>query len=89
MVIMNAYVSREELALLPANRMSYPEHYADAQSARRNPIARLVARVRGFVQRQQVLAELNQLSDRELADIGLNRMQLSRVFDPAFGYSRR
>lgn len=35
-------------------------------------------------QRQTVLHELAMLSDRELADIGLTRADLPRVFDPAF-----
>ena len=34
--------------------------------------------------RQAVINELSSLSDRELADIGLNRYDISRVFDPEF-----
>jgi uncharacterized protein YjiS (DUF1127 family) len=34
--------------------------------------------------RQTVLQEMTMLSDRELADIGLSRTDLPRVFDPAF-----
>jgi len=36
-----------------------------------------------------VLDELSGLSDHELADIGLARNDLSRVFDPAFAHARR
>jgi len=36
-----------------------------------------------------VLDELSALSDHELADIGLSRTGISRVFDPAFAYNRR
>jgi uncharacterized protein YjiS (DUF1127 family) len=31
-----------------------------------------------------VLQEMSMLTDRELADIGLSRADLPRVFDPAF-----
>jgi len=34
--------------------------------------------------RQAVLQEMAMLSERELADIGLSRADLPRVFDPAF-----
>ncbi len=84
---MNAFVSKEELALLPANRISYPEHYAEAQSRRSKPS--LFARIRTWMERRSVLAELGSLSERELADIGLNRADLGRVFDPAFTTRRR
>ncbi|WP_158744382.1 DUF1127 domain-containing protein [Acidisphaera sp. L21] len=83
---MNAFVSKEELALLPANRISFPEHYADAQSQNRKP--GIVARIRAWLDRQTVLAELSTLSERELADIGLSRAELPRVFDPVFARRR-
>jgi len=35
-----------------------------------------------------VLDELGMLSDHELADIGLSRVDLPRVFDPAFAADR-
>jgi uncharacterized protein YjiS (DUF1127 family) len=38
--------------------------------------------------RRAVLEELGRLSDHELADIGLTRADLPRVFDPAFVHSR-
>jgi uncharacterized protein YjiS (DUF1127 family) len=53
--------------------------------------AKLVAAVRWFAElprRQAVLEELSALSDRELADIGLARSDLPRVFDPAFAGAR-
>jgi uncharacterized protein YjiS (DUF1127 family) len=34
--------------------------------------------------RQAVMQEMAMLSDRELADIGLSRVDLPRVFDPTF-----
>jgi uncharacterized protein YjiS (DUF1127 family) len=77
---MNAYTSSEELANLPANRISYPEHYADARSLKPSLYGRIVE----WFHRQAAMNELSQLSDRELADIGLGRSDLPNVFDPAF-----
>ncbi len=84
---MNAYVSKEELTLLPANRISYPEHYADAHEQRHGGVS-LVGRVRAWLSRRQAMAELSGLSDRELNDIGLNRAELGAVFKPGFMRSR-
>ena len=84
---MNAFVSKEELALLPASRINYPEHYADAQRQRSQ--GGVFARLRSWMERQAVAAELNALSERELADIGLNRADLGRVFEPAFATRTR
>jgi uncharacterized protein YjiS (DUF1127 family) len=38
--------------------------------------------------RQETLREMEMLSDHELADIGLTRADLPRVFDPAFAADR-
>ncbi len=86
---MNAYVSNQELALLPADRISHPDHYADARSARRSVIGGLFSRIAAFIHRQKVLAELKELTDRELTDIGLTRSELPLVFQPAFAARRR
>ncbi len=43
-----------------------------------------IAWVAGLPRRRAVLDELGALSDHELADIGLVRGELRRVFDPAF-----
>ncbi len=84
---MNAYTSKEELTLLPANRISYPEHYADAYDQRHSGVG-LVGRVRAWLSRRQAMAELSGLTDRELADIGLSRAELGSVFKPGFSRSR-
>ena len=42
----------------------------------------------GLPRRQAVLEDLGRLSERELADIGLSRSDLPRIFDPAFVTSR-
>ena len=48
-----------------------------------------VAHLASLPQRRAVLDELSLLTDRELADIGLNRNELGRVFDPRFVQSRK
>ena len=41
-----------------------------------------------FRERRAVISELSRMSDRDLADIGLDRAQIHRVFDPAFVRAR-
>ncbi len=90
---MNAHVSKEQIALLMPNSLS---HYADEprfdDASREGGIfARIAAGLSWIInlpRRQAVLAELAQLSDHELTDIGLNRNELSRVFDPSFARLR-
>jgi uncharacterized protein YjiS (DUF1127 family) len=41
-----------------------------------------------YPKRRRVLGHLNQLTDRELADIGLTRGELTRVFDEDFAAAR-
>ncbi len=90
---MNVRVAKEEIAILMPNTLS---HYAD------EPRLHDVSNEGGFVsmlsnavrwladlpRRRAVLAELNELSEHELADIGLNRSELNRVFDPEFAAQR-
>ncbi len=83
---MNAYVSKEELALLPAAQINFPQHYSDAQARKSGVIASIFGWISAFVERQRVLAELNALSDRELSDIGLARAELPRVFSRSLSY---
>ncbi len=85
---MNAYVNQEQLTLRSSNRISHPEHYADAAS---NRVAGLgvFGRIAAYFERQRVLTELGGLSDRELADIGLTRPELPMVFQPNFASRRR
>ena len=49
-----------------------------------NGVALLVGKVRTWAEKQATLAEMAAMSDRELADIGLSRCDLSRVFDADF-----
>ena len=85
---MNAYTSKEELTLLPANRVSYPEHYNEARS-QSSVGGGIVSRIVGYFARQRTLSELNSLSDRELIDIGLTRSELPMIFEPSFARNGR
>jgi len=51
-------------------------------------IARGLRAVTEWYRRQAVLHEMAMMTDRELADIGLSRGDLPRVFDPAFAADR-
>ena len=82
---MNAFSTKNELGLLPTSRLSHAQHYA-ADRARRPT---LVSRVAEYFKRQATMSELRQLTDRELADIGLQRSELHRVFEPGFAAIRR
>jgi uncharacterized protein YjiS (DUF1127 family) len=48
----------------------------------------VVAAFAEWRRRQAVLQEMSMMSDRELADIGLSRADLPRVFDPTFAAQR-
>lgn len=52
-------------------------HYADAVSE--SPVAGLVARFNAWNARRVTRNELNQLSDRELADIGITRYDIRDI----------
>lgn len=91
---MNAPLSKEQMSLLMSDSLTYRNPAVEAAP---HPVATgLFARLRAAVahlaslpQRRAVLDELSLLTDRELADIGLNRNELGRVFDPRFVQSRR
>jgi uncharacterized protein YjiS (DUF1127 family) len=95
---MNARVAKEELAILLPNTMSHYFHndhdYApqpESEIERPGLFARIGAMLSWIAElpkRRAVLDELGMLSDHELADIGLSRVDLPRVFDPAFAADR-
>jgi len=63
-----------------------PQQASD-NSEKRGLFARVAAALRWVAEtprRSAVIDELSTLSDHELADIGLNRSDLGRVFDPEF-----
>jgi uncharacterized protein YjiS (DUF1127 family) len=47
-------------------------------------LASLTQGVRNWADQQTTLSEMGTMSDRELADIGLSRADVPRVFDPNF-----
>ncbi len=98
---MNAPLAKEQIALLMSDSLTYRTKMVegtDGTYAAPAPtvfermgagIVAFVERLRTLPQRQTVLNELAGLTDRELADIGLARGELGRVFDPAFARARR
>ena len=92
---MNAPLTKEHIALLMSDSLTYRTPGVE-EVAPRPAAAGLLGRLRAAAaylvslpQRRAVLDELSILTDRELADIGLNRGELGRVFDPRFAESRR
>ncbi len=92
---MNAPLTKEHIALLMSDSLTYRTPSVEAAAPRPAPVG-LFGRLRAAAahlaslpRRRAVLDELSTLTDRELADIGLNRNELGRVFDPRFADSRR
>jgi len=87
---MNARVAKEEIALLiPTTLASYAgRDFAAAEPPAPNALLRAISWLLDLPRRRAVIAELSALSDHELADIGLSRHDLPRVFDPAFAAQR-
>ncbi len=91
---MNAPISKQHLSLLMSDSLTYrkPDVETAPSPAATGLFARLCAawaHLASLPQRRAVLDELSLLTDRELADIGLNRNELSRVFDPRFAQGRQ
>ena len=91
---MTASVNKTELAFKLPEMLSYHSTWDDADYAPVQP-----SRDRGFVrravsglghwvathmERRRVMRELAELSDRDLADMGMTRYDIPRVFEPGF-----
>jgi uncharacterized protein YjiS (DUF1127 family) len=93
---MNARVTPDELAFQLPTTMSHYFRDEEADMPQAKPARPgLFSRLRSLLtwiaetpKRQAVIDELRLLSDHELADIGLNRFELGRVFDPRFAAAR-
>jgi uncharacterized protein YjiS (DUF1127 family) len=93
---MNAYIAKEEIALLMPNTLSHYfkddlEHAPQPATTRPGLLARVGAVLKWIAElprRRAVLDELSSLTDHELADIGLTRSELSMVFEPSFAARR-
>jgi uncharacterized protein YjiS (DUF1127 family) len=95
---MNASINKNEFSFNLPEMLSYHSTWDDADyepalpHRRRSLLARLAgAPVRwasAYAERQRVMNELAQMSDRDLADLGISRYDIPRVFDPAFAAER-
>ncbi len=97
---MNIRAAKDETSFLFPTNISYAGSVASDSVAapQRDDAGALTRLLRGAVRglawiaelprRHAVLSELELMSDRELADIGLARGELSKVFEPAYVASR-
>ena len=89
---MNAPLAKEQIALLMSDSLTYRMPVvAGTDGTVAEPRPTFLSRVADFMSnlaalpgRRAVIDELSTLSDRELADIGLSRAEVGRVFDPRF-----
>jgi uncharacterized protein YjiS (DUF1127 family) len=90
---MNAYAGPDEIAIQRSDSLSHyfkddPDDYMpQAEEERPHFFARIGAFLHWLKElphRRTVMDELASLSDHELADIGLTRAELPRVFDEDF-----
>lgn len=85
--MMTTPLNNSQLKLMMAETMSYRTPVID-RPARFSPIRTLFAGLTAMIHRRAVTNELAALTDRELTDIGLNRADVGRVFDPRFERNR-
>jgi uncharacterized protein YjiS (DUF1127 family) len=93
---MNAYSSRDEIAIQRSDSLSHyfqddPDYMPQPEPASPHFFARLGKFLHWLAEmpkRQAVMDELASLSEHELADIGLTRADLPRVFDEDFAAER-
>ena len=87
-------IAKDEMALLMPNSLGHYFQDDPVQPDVESPtlfarVANVFHWLADLPKRQAVLAELNSLSDHELADIGLSRGELPMVFDADFAARRQ
>lgn len=93
---MNAPLAKEQIALLMSDSLTYrmpavegtDGTVAEPRLTFLDRVRAVLAGIAALPRRRAVIDELNMLTDRELADIGLSRADVSRVFDPRFQAGR-
>jgi uncharacterized protein YjiS (DUF1127 family) len=90
---MNMRVAKDEISLLHSASLSQYESWSrNAQPEGKGFFALLRSAYQWFAElpaRRAAMIELEGLSDRELADIGLNRADVPHVYDADFQASYR
>ena len=89
---MNATLPHAQISLMMSDNLTYRETFVEGmEGAVAAPRPTIGDRMRGWFQtlaelprRRAVIEELRTLSDRELADIGISRADVGRVFDSRF-----
>ncbi|HSU05050.1 MAG TPA: DUF1127 domain-containing protein [Acetobacteraceae bacterium] len=91
---MSAPINKNEFAFKLPEMLSYHSTWDDADyqpalpRQRRNWLPRVVTGpmrvITKLAERHRVMNELARLSDRELADLGMSRYDIPRVFDTEF-----
>ncbi len=92
---MTASINKNEFSFKLPEMLSYHSTWDDADyepmlpRRRASWLSQVVAApmrlVTKLAERHRVMNELARLSDRDLADLGISRYDIPRVFDPAFG----
>ena len=87
---MTATVSKEALGLMMPGTMN--DYYRDGPQYLEAPgpsvLALVFAAVAGWFARRSEMAELAELSNAQLADIGITRAEVPRLFDRDFAIRR-
>ena len=82
---MSAPITKDQLTFSLGNQSYIDSSYDEQVETPPAPRKRSVfTRLHEWHHRRQVVAELAQMTDRELADIGLSRADVARVFDGQF-----
>jgi uncharacterized protein YjiS (DUF1127 family) len=88
---MSAQFAKDQVSYFALTNLSQAEPgvFAPSAGSKTGGVLRAVTGwVSGLVRRRAVINELAALSDHELADIGLTRSDIPRVFDRSFVASR-